>query len=280
MERRPARLLGADDRRARRPRVLAQEGQRGDPRPHARARRRTDRHGCGCACCRPRAGIPTDQIAAFRSSFAELRCSLSHVSLFRLETEAVDLAAHLLDQDLIYVGGGSMLNLLAVWRAHGIDEVLTECWRRGVVLAGQSAGAMCWFECGVTRSAGTARLGSRARAGPGVLSVHYHRDADRRQTLLDEARPRAATASMTVPALSSAAPRSSRHSLAHEDAAVVAGRCGGARQSSPREVLDSPRPAIDEIPDEVFELRAVRALRSGQALRRPRRRARPAGSPR
>ncbi len=98
----------------------------------------------------------------------------------------MDLAAHLLSQDLIYVGGGSLVNLLAIWRAHGIDEILRGCLERGVVLAGQSAGAMCWFEWGVTRSAGAARLAPGLGLVPGILSVHYHRDPDRRRVLLDE----------------------------------------------------------------------------------------------
>ena len=94
-------------------------------------------------CLLPTAsGDPAEQIAAFRSSLGRSPCRLSHVSLFRLETESVDLERHLLAQDLIYVGGGSMLNLLAIWRAHGIDRVLRRCWERGIVLAGQSAGAM------------------------------------------------------------------------------------------------------------------------------------------
>jgi peptidase E len=222
-------------------------------------------------CLLPTAsGDPTDQIAAFRSSFAELRCAISHVSLFRLETEAIDLRAHLLDQDLIYVGGGSMLNLLAVWRAHGIDEVLTECWRRGVVLAGQSAGAMCWFEHGVTRSAGAARLAPGLGLVPGVLSVHYHRDADRRQTLLKEA----ATRGIRGYGIDDGA------GVVIRGADVGAAFTGGEGAAAwrvdpdgsneavetqlPTEVLDSPRPAIDEVPDEVYELRAVRALRSGR----------------
>ena len=88
-------------------------------------------------CLLPTAsGDPADQIAAFRSSVGERVCELSHVSLFRLETEACDVAEHLLAQDLIYVGGGSMLNLIAIWRAHGIDELLRRCWERGVILAG------------------------------------------------------------------------------------------------------------------------------------------------
>ncbi len=55
------------------------------------------------------------------------------------------MRAHLLSQDLIYVGGGSLLSLLGVWRAHGIDEILREAWEAGVVLCGLSAGSLCWF---------------------------------------------------------------------------------------------------------------------------------------
>ena len=74
---------------------------------------------------------------------------------------------------MIYIGGGSMRNLLAIWRAHGLDVLLAEAWERGIVLAGLSAGAMCWFEGGITRSSGppetiagpraAARLAERAR---------------------------------------------------------------------------------------------------------------------
>ena len=60
-----------------------------------------------------------------------------------------------------------MLNLIAIWRAHGVDELLRRCWERGVILAGQSAGAMCWFEWGVSRSGGVARLGPGLGPDPG-----------------------------------------------------------------------------------------------------------------
>lgn len=222
-------------------------------------------------CLLPTAsGDPAEQITAFRTSLNGLRCTLSHVSLFRLESESVDLARHLLSQDLIYVGGGSMVNLLAVWRAHGIDEILRECWQRGVVLAGQSAGAMCWFEWGVTRSAGAARLAPGLGLVPGILSVHYHRDPDRRHTLLDEvARSGIAGygiddgAGVVVRGAGAAAAIS-----AHDDAFAWRvspdgrGRALEARMAS--RTLTAPRPAIDEVPDAVHELRAVRALRAGR----------------
>jgi peptidase E len=59
---------------------------------------------------------------------------------------------HLLAQDLVLVEGGSVVNLMAVWRAHGLDSVLRECWEAGVVLAGTSAGSLCWHVGGPTDS--------------------------------------------------------------------------------------------------------------------------------
>ncbi len=58
----------------------------------------------------------------------------------------------MLTQDVVLVGGGNTLNMLAVWRAHGLDEILREAWDAGVVLAGGSAGANCWFEASTTDS--------------------------------------------------------------------------------------------------------------------------------
>jgi dipeptidase E len=65
-----------------------------------------------------------------------------------------DLRSIVLDQDLIFVGGGNTANMLAIWRVHGVDELLREAWDRGVVLSGSSAGGICWFEHGVTDSFG------------------------------------------------------------------------------------------------------------------------------
>lgn len=79
---------------------------------------------------------------------------LSHLQLFPMPnvTDPEDL---LLSQDVIFVGGGSVANMLAVWRVHGLDQVMERAWRAGVVLAGVSAGAICWFTSGTTDSFGT-----------------------------------------------------------------------------------------------------------------------------
>ena len=109
-------------------------------------------------CLLPTAsGDPTGAIQSFYSVLDRFDCEGSHVSLFRLERERVDLSRHLLEQDLIYVAGGSMLNLVAIWRAHRLFPIMREAWGRGALIAGQSAGAMCWFERGITASGGPAR---------------------------------------------------------------------------------------------------------------------------
>lgn len=76
------------------------------------------------------------------------------LSVLRLFTQpsVPDVRAHLLRQDVIMVEGGSVVNLVAVWRAHGLPEILRECWEAGVVLAGASAGSLCWHFGGPTDS--------------------------------------------------------------------------------------------------------------------------------
>lgn len=88
--------------------------------------------------------------AKFFEAFAARGCVATRLSLFQPGKAP---AAELLPaQDVIYVGGGSTANMLAVWRVHGIDVLLREAWERGTVLAGLSAGSICWFESGVTDS--------------------------------------------------------------------------------------------------------------------------------
>jgi peptidase E len=76
---------------------------------------------------------------------------LSHLQLFP-QPNMPNVRAHLMTQDVIFVWGGSVVNLLAVWRAHRLDEILRDCWSAGVVLAGGSAGSLCWHLSGVTDS--------------------------------------------------------------------------------------------------------------------------------
>ncbi len=92
-------------------------------------------------------------VAAVYGAFAGSAVRVSHLSLFPMPT-VPDVRAHLLAQDVVWVGGGSVANLLAVWRVHGLDEVFREAWRAGVVLGGVSAGSLCWHVGGTTDSYG------------------------------------------------------------------------------------------------------------------------------
>lgn len=112
------------------------------------------------------------QIRQFHATFGARACEPMHISLFRLGSRPIPLRETLLEQDIIYVGGGSMLGLLAVWRALGLDVILREAWESGVVLAGLSAGAMCWFEWGITKSLGHPAPSPGLGFLPGSMSVH------------------------------------------------------------------------------------------------------------
>jgi dipeptidase E len=86
-----------------------------------------------------------------------------------------------LAQDAIYVTGGNTANALAIWRAHGFDAILREAWQAGVVLAGWSAGMICWFEAGVTDSFGPQLAGMDCLGLlPGSACPHYDGEAQRR----------------------------------------------------------------------------------------------------
>lgn len=103
-------------------------------------------------------------------------------SLLRLfARDARDLRAQVLQSDVVYVGGGSTANLLAVWRLHGLGAIMREAWQRGVVLCGVSAGAICSFEACLTDSFGPlAPLHDGLGLLPGSACPHYDGEADRR----------------------------------------------------------------------------------------------------
>ena len=98
-------------------------------------------------------GDDAARLAAAHNAFSKLGFISSHLTLFPMPN-VPDVRAHLLAQDVIWVGGGSTANLLALWRLHGLDVVLRECWEAGVVLKGVSAGSLCWHVGGTTDSFG------------------------------------------------------------------------------------------------------------------------------
>jgi dipeptidase E len=124
-------------------------------------------------------GDPNAQVNAFRARFAGRACVPEYLSLFNLRALTRSLEETVLQQDIIYVGGGSMRNLLAIWRAHDLDALLIEAWRRGTVLAGLSAGAMCWFEGGVTCSSGPPEPFAGLGLLEGSLTVHADGEPER-----------------------------------------------------------------------------------------------------
>jgi len=93
-----------------------------------------------------------------------------------------ELRRFVLDQDVIFVGGGNTANALAIWRVHGFDEILREAWEAGIVLTGWSAGMICWFEAGVTDSFGPQLDGMRDGLGflAGSACPHYDGEELRR----------------------------------------------------------------------------------------------------
>jgi len=125
------------------------------------------------------AGDTTGQINAFQARFADRLCAPEHLSLFRLAESKRPLEEVVLGADIIYVGGGSMRNLLAIWRAHGLDRLLVEAWSAGTVLAGLSAGAMCWFQAGVSRSSGPPEPLAGLGLLEGSLTVHADGEPER-----------------------------------------------------------------------------------------------------
>lgn len=77
-----------------------------------------------------------------------------------------------------------MVNLVAIWRAHGLDEILRECWREGILICGQSAGAMIWFRGGITSSHGDPAVAAGLGLLPGSACVHYLTEPVRRRRYL------------------------------------------------------------------------------------------------
>ena len=135
-------------------------------------------------CFLPTASGDADHyVVRFYRRFS-MYCEASHVSLFRRDQGGHgvedDLASHICNQDLIYVGGGNVVSMLGVWRAHGLDRILRKAWREGVVLCGPSAGSLCWFEEALSAFHGPPR---RIR-GLGLLPysncVHYDAEPARR----------------------------------------------------------------------------------------------------
>jgi peptidase E len=95
-------------------------------------------------------------IEQFHAAFNRSPVAVSHLTLFDRPNVA-NTEEHLRSQDVIWVDRGSLVNLLAVWRTHQLDRILRDCWQAGVVIGGESAGSLCWYQGGITDSFGEAR---------------------------------------------------------------------------------------------------------------------------
>lgn len=113
----------------------------------------------------------------------KLGCDVTHLSLFTMPTH--DPFEVLTSADFVWVGGGSVANLLAVWRVHRVDEAMAEAWNKGVILGGVSAGSICWHQGGPTDSFGPALRVVKNGLGllPYANGVHYDSEAQRRPLL-------------------------------------------------------------------------------------------------
>jgi dipeptidase E len=129
-------------------------------------------------------GDSDSYIRRFHAAFPPSRAAATHLTFF--ERTVRDLKAFVIDQDVIYVGGGSSANMLAVWRLHGFDKVLRAAWNAGVVMAGISAGAICWFADGITDSFGMPYRALNDGLGfvRGACCPHYDGEKDRRPALM------------------------------------------------------------------------------------------------
>jgi len=124
-------------------------------------------------------GENSEGLKQFYATFARA-AEPTHLDLFGRTVD--DVGAFLLEQDVVFVAGGNTANMLAIWRVHGVDRALRAAWEAGVVLAGGSAGANCWFEGSVTDSFGVHldALKDGLRILPGSFCAHYDSESLRR----------------------------------------------------------------------------------------------------
>ncbi|MBY8912737.1 Type 1 glutamine amidotransferase-like domain-containing protein [Bacillus sp. YC2] len=123
-------------------------------------------------------GDAENYIRRFYQAFQTLQCKPSHLSLFKPPSSHI--RSFLMDKDIIYVGGGNTRNMLVLWKEWGLDRILREAWKNGIILAGLSAGAICWFEEGVTDSIGELTALKALGFLPGSFCPHYDGEKNRR----------------------------------------------------------------------------------------------------
>ena len=114
----------------------------------------------------------------YYSTFTNLDCFPSHLDFFK---RTPDLKELILNQDAIFVGGGNTKSMLAVWREWGLDKILKKAYLNGTVMSGVSAGAICWFQNGITDSwASNLKMMPCLNFIKGTCCPHYDEEPERK----------------------------------------------------------------------------------------------------
>jgi dipeptidase E len=141
-----------------------------------------------CFVSTPNGDLP-EGIDKFYEAYGSLDCEPSHLAFFRKPAPGAivlsSIEEALLGMDAIFVGGGNTKSALGVWREWGLQGVFKQALAAGVLLCGVSAGAICWFDGGLTDSVWGAGLQPLRCLGflGGACSVHYHSEPGRQELL-------------------------------------------------------------------------------------------------
>ena len=128
-------------------------------------------------------GDDNQYIENFYKAFDSIGCKTSHIDFFK---RTINLVEHIKKQDIIFVGGGNTKSMLAVWKDWGLDSLLEEAYKNGVIMCGVSAGAICWFNKGITDSwADDLAIMDCLGFVDGVCCPHYDEEPTRRPYVKD-----------------------------------------------------------------------------------------------
>ena len=128
-------------------------------------------------------GDDNQYIENFYKAFDSIGCKTSHIDFFK---RTINLEEHIKKQDIIFVGGGNTKSMLAVWKDWGLDSLLEEAYKNGVIMCGVSAGAICWFNKGITDSwADDLAIMDCLGFVDGVCCPHYDEEPTRRPYVKD-----------------------------------------------------------------------------------------------
>ena len=124
-----------------------------------------------------------DYVKNYYKAFSKLNCEPIDISLF---SRTPDLKRYIEESDIIYIGGGNTKSMLAVFYEWGIDQLLLEAYHSGKILAGVSAGAICWFKLGITDSwESQLKVLDCLDMLPGCCCPHYNGEEDRKPSVFN-----------------------------------------------------------------------------------------------